>query len=813
MSDSWIPLVVSLSNHEGPARLFERPPGRVCKLAKKKNRNLVIVESPAKARTLAGFLGSDYDVRASIGHVRDLPRSRLGVDVEQGFAPSYLVPREKREVVRKLKEAAQDADAVYLATDPDREGEAISWHLVQATELGQRPYHRVVFHEVTPEAVRQAFRHPRDINMRLVDAQQARRVVDRLVGYKVSPLLWKKVRRGLSAGRVQSAALRMVVDREREIQGFVPREYWTIDARLSSPDSASPEEESFTARLATFASGGSRPKKLEIAGTEESDRLSALLKEAAYRVAEVKQRTQPRRPPPPFTTSTLQQEASRRFGFSAKRTMAVAQQLYEGLSLSAGAASRSKRDGGAGGATAGRQVGLITYMRTDSTQVSEVARTEARAYIGERFGDEFLPHAPRVYRRKARGAQEAHEAIRPTSIRREPAALRRSLTADQHRLYTLIWQRMLASQMADALYDGLTIDVEATPRSGQDVYLFRATESVLRFPGYRQLYQESSDDASPEEAKPRLPALSPGQDLSLLTLLPEQHFTEPPSRYSEATLVRALEENGIGRPSTYAPTLSTIQDRGYVEREGRQLKPTDLGFVVNDLLVNLFPGVVDLRFTAAMEEELDEIARGNKAWQPVVERFYLPLEQALAQAAQAPRVEELTDERCEVCGRPMVARWGRFGRFLACSGFPECKSTRPLPGEDQPETTDERCGLCDATMIVRNGRYGRFLACSRYPECKGTRRLQTKVGVACPRCRGDLITRRSKRGRTFYGCANYPQCRFVTWSRPPAEPCPDCGELLVAAGREQARCSSCSWRGAPPKPVVAEANPVASGPG
>jgi DNA topoisomerase-1 len=776
----------------------------------KKKRNLVIVESPAKARTLAGFLGPGYDVRASIGHVRDLPRSRLGVAVEEGFAPRYVVPREKREVVRKLKEAAQDADTVYLATDPDREGEAISWHLVEAAELGQRPYYRVVFHEVTPEAVRQAFRHPRDIDMRLVDAQQARRVVDRLVGYKVSPLLWKKVRRGLSAGRVQSVAVRMVVDREREIEGFVPREYWTIDARLSLAGSASPEEGSFTARLAGFAHGGGRSKKLEVPNAEESARLVALLEKASYRVAEVKQRKQPRRPPPPFTTSTLQQEASRRFGFSAKRTMAVAQQLYEGLSLPAAGPS-PKKDGGSARAPGGRQVGLITYMRTDSTHVSEGARAEARAYIGERFGAEFLPPAPRVYRRKALGAQEAHEAIRPTSIRREPAALRRSLTPDQYRLYSLVWQRMLASQMADALYDSLTIDVEATPPTGRDVYLFRATESVLRFPGYRQLYQESGDNGSPEEEQSRLPTLSAGQGLTLLVLLPEQHFTEPPPRYTEATLVRALEENGIGRPSTYAPILSTIQDRGYVSREGRQLKPTDLGYVVNDLLVNFVPGVVDLRFTAAMEEELDEIARGQKAWQPVVEHFYLPLVEALAQAAQAPRVEEPTDERCQVCGRPMVVRWGRFGRFLACSGFPECRSARPLPGEEEPEVTDEHCDLCDAPMVVRNGRYGRFLACSRYPECKGTRPLRTKVGVACPRCRGDLVARRTRRGRTFYGCANYPRCRFVTWSRPLAEPCPNCGDLLVAAARELARCLSCSWRGAPPVPVAADPSGAGAG--
>ena len=763
-------------------------------MAKSRRKNLVIVESPAKARTLAGFLGSAYDVRASIGHVRDLPKSSLGVDIEGGFVPKYVIPREKQEVVRRLKEAAQTAEVVYLATDPDREGEAISWHLVSALGEPDRSYRRVVFHEVTPEAVRQAFRHTRDIDSRLVEAQQARRVVDRLVGYKISPILWKKVRRGLSAGRVQSVALRMVVEREREVRGFVPQEYWTIDAELAPPDAGQDGQPTFVARLVGTVKGRGRPTKLEIPNEVEENRLVGLLQDAAYRVADVRAKEQRRRPPPPFTTSTLQQEASRRLGFSAKRTMAVAQQLYEGISI----------DGG-------RQVGLITYMRTDSTHVSEGARTEARAYVRDRFGQEYLPPAPRVYRTRTRGAQEAHEAIRPTSIRREPGSIRRALSADQYRLYNLVWQRMLASQMADALYDNVAVDVVAHPstsaeRRATSDYLLRATSSRLRFAGYRTLYQESVDDGEDEERG--LPPLSAGEALRLVALKPEQHFTEPPPRYTEATLVRAQEENGIGRPSTYAPILSTIQDRGYVERDGRQLKPTDLGTVVSDLLVECFPDVFDVSFTAGMEEELDEIARGEKAWQPVVQEMYQPLEAALAEAARAPRAEEPTDEVCELCARPMVIRWGRFGRFLACSGFPECKGSRPLPSEQgEQEASDEKCGECGAPMVVRPGRYGRFLACSRYPECRGTRPLHVRVGVACPTCGADLVERRTRKGRTFYGCSAYPKCRFTAWSRPLPQLCPSCGGLLVAGRGQSARCTKCSWKGRAPAPAP-EPEPV-----
>ncbi len=748
-------------------------------MTKKKQRNLVIVESPAKARTLAGLLGPQYDVHASVGHVRDLPKTKLGVDIDDGFAPRYVVPREKAKVVRQLKAAAEDADRIYLATDPDREGEAIAWHVLEAVGLEGKPHQRVVFHEVTKDAVLDAFAHPRQINERLVDAQQARRILDRLVGYKISPVLWQKIRRGLSAGRVQSVAVRMVVEREKEITAFVPLEYWTLDARLAKAKG----DGTLTARLTGLA--GKR-KKLEISSAAESDRLVALLRPALYTVTSVRKKDVHQQPAPPFSTSSLQQEASRRLGFTAKRTMTVAQQLYEGLSVK------------------GAQIGLITYMRTDSTNVASVALSETREYIAERFGASLVPAAPRVFRKKAKGAQEAHEAIRPTSVRREPASLKTALNRDQLRLYTLVWQRMVASQMADAVYDQTSVEIEAQPKEGADRYLFRAARSFLRFPGYRQVYQESTEEAETEEKRP-LPSLGEGEELRLQELLPEQHFTEPPPRFTEATLVKAMEENGIGRPSTYAPILSTIQDRGYVEKEGRALKPKELGVVVNDLLVSYFPEITAVSFTAEMEEELDEIAGGQREWQPVVRDFYQPLQAALSVAETAPRVEEKTGEVCEKCGQPMVIRWGRFGRFLACSGFPECKNSRPLERQEEPvEATDEICPVCGKPMVIRRGRFGPFLACSDYPTCRGTRRILNKVGVACPECGGDIVAKRTRRGRTFYGCANYPKCRFTSWSRPLAEPCPECGGVIVAQAGSKAKCLKCGWRGAASKRQPAE---------
>ena len=755
-------------------------------MAKKNKKTLVIVESPAKARTLTGLLGPGYVVRASIGHVRDLPKSQLGVDIEGDFLPKYLVPKEKQAVVRELKKAAEGAEKLFLATDPDREGEAIAWHVIQAAGLEKMPHQRVVFHEVTDDAVRHAFRHPREIDWRLVNAQQARRILDRLVGYKISPLLWKKVRRGLSAGRVQSVALRMVVEREREVTGFQPQEYWTIDARLAKEAGASADE-AFVARLAGLA--GKR-KKLEIGSQEEAERLLDRLRDARFAVARITRKEQRRRPQPPFTTSSLQQEASRRLGFSAKRTMAVAQQLYEGLHLPTGG-----------------EVGLITYMRTDSTNVAESALSEARSYIAAKFGADLVPPTARVYRKKAKGAQEAHEAIRPTSVRREPQALKGVLKRDQYLLYNLIWQRMVASQMKDAVYNVIAVEVEARPQRDKEVYALRASETSLRFAGYRQLYRESAEEGEEGNEKRTLPDLAEGEGLRLLDLLPEQHFTEPPPRFTEATLVKAMEENGIGRPSTYAPILSTIQERGYVERDGRYLKPKDLGMVVNDLLISYFSEVIDVRFTAEMEEGLDEVARGQREWQPMVREFYKPLEAALDKAAAAPRVEEETDERCEKCGRPMVVRWGRFGRFLACSGFPECRQSKPLAGEEEAsQATDEKCDICGQPMVIRRGRYGPFLACSNYPTCRGTKRLLAKVGVACPECGGDIVAKKTGRGRTFYGCSSYPKCHFTSWSRPLPVACPQCSGPLVARAGHKAKCLKCSWQGARPSKTREEAS-------
>ena len=741
----------------------------------KNNKSLVVVESPAKARTISRILGADYDVKASIGHVRDLPKRDLGIQIDEGFLPKYVVPKEKAKTVKEIRDAAQTAKEIYLATDPDREGEAIAWHLLEAADLDAHPLYRVVFHEITPEAVRAAFDHPREIDMKLVDAQQARRVLDRLVGYRLSPFLWSKVRRGLSAGRVQSVAVRLVAEREREILGFTRQEYWTIDADLEKTGA----QPSFRARLHGYAG---KKQKLEIPNETESQRLVAILRSASYRVLGVQTKTQVRRPAAPFITSTLQQEASRKLGFTTKRTMQIAQQLYEGISL------------GPEGET-----GLITYMRTDSTNVASSAQQEARSYISERYGKEFLPSAPRQYTKKVKGAQEAHEAIRPTSVQREPDAIRRFLNNDQHRLYILVWQRMVASQMADALFDVTTVDIEAAQSSGRDPLLLRATNTQLQFAGFRQVYEEGRDDDTEEDlGKNPLPALTAQDALRALDFSPEQHFTEPPPRYTEATLIKALEEKGIGRPSTFAPTMSTIQDRGYVEKEGRQLKPSDLGFVVNDLLVEHFPDFVDVGFTAEMEDELDDIAEGDRKWQPVVEQFYKPLESALTTAkVAAPKQVETTDVKCPECGKPMLIRWGRRGRFLACSGFPECKGTLPLEGEEReaPQETDEKCPECSSPMVIKSGRFGRFLACSQYPECKGRKPLAVTTGVKCPKDGGELLERRSKRGRTFYGCANYPKCDFTTWTRPLAQPCPECGGLITAERDGKAKCTACSWRG------------------
>jgi DNA topoisomerase-1 len=698
-------------------------------------QRLVIVESPAKARTLGGFLGRQYAVKASVGHVRDLPKSRLGVDVQKDFTPTYLVPREKKKVVAELKGAAEKASAVYLATDPDREGEAISWHLVQAMGLDQdgKAVHRVVFHEVTKEAVARAFANPRDIDMALVQAQQARRIIDRLVGYKISPLLWKKVRGRLSAGRVQSVAVRLIVEREREIQAFVPQEYWSIEAELTAEGSRvrGRGSRSFRATLVGYLG---KKAKLEIPDEKQAQALVADLREASYQVEGVSKKASQRQPAAPFTTSTLQQEAWRRLGFSAKRTMALAQQLYEGLPL------------GSEGT-----VGLITYMRTDSTQVASSAIAEVRELIKEKYGPSYLPSSPRRFGKKTPRAQEAHEAIRPTSVRREPETVRSHLTTDQFRLYSLIWRRMVASQMAAASQETTTVEVATSGSPSGHRYLLRASATTVTFPGFLAVYAAAKDDE--EEGKKPLPPLAPGDPLRLLGLFPEQHFTQPPPRYSEASLVRTLEEKGIGRPSTYAPILSTIQERGYVKQVERRLQPTELGILVNDLLVEYFPEIVDVGFTAQMEEDLDEVARGEKEWLPLLREFYGPFHATVERAANLMKKvkppEEVTDELCELCGRHMVIRHGRFGRFLACTGFPACRHTR--------------------SIVV-------------------------KTGVACPRCEGELVQRRGKKGRPFYGCSRYPQCDFALPNRPLPHPCPVCGGLLAAYGARQAKCIQCGHR-------------------
>ncbi|GAO04267.1 type I DNA topoisomerase [Anaeromyxobacter sp. PSR-1] len=742
--------------------------------------SLVVVESPAKAKTIKKYLGRSFDVKASVGHVKDLPKSKIGVDVEKGFLPEYDVIKGKAKVLSEIKRAARTADHVFLATDPDREGEAIAWHISEelGAEGGDARVRRVLFNEITKTAIQKAIEKPLDLDRKKFDSQQARRILDRLVGYQISPILWKKVRRGLSAGRVQSVAVRLVVEREREIEAFVPVEYWSLDADLAAqvpPD--------FRAKI--FKVDG---QKADLKQGEETQALVKDLEGARFVVASVDRKERKRNPPPPFTTAKLQQEAANRLGFSPKKTMTLAQRLYEGVELG---------DEGA--------IGLITYMRTDSVRLATEAVDAVRAHIQQAYGKDHLPEQANVYKTKAKAAQEAHEAVRPTSLEWTPDRVAPFFDEmgerDMYRLYELIWNRFVACQMVPAVYDQTSADIAASRA------VFRATGSILKFPGYLAVYgaKPPEEEAGAEEEKTngdaaepaaraedrQLPPLEAGMELRLLKLLPEQHFTQPPPRFNESSLVKEMEERGIGRPSTYAAILDTIQEKGYVEKLEKQFKPTHLGVLVTDELVRAFPREMDIAFTAGMEEKLDGIEEGNAGWQQVLEEFYSKFKEDLAKADEAMRNVKAqaieTDITCEKCGQhKMVIKWGRNGEFLACPGYPECRNTMNfrredgniVPEKEEDVPVEDKCPECGADMVMKRGRFGRFLACTRYPDCKGTKPVS--IGVTCPKgCGGYISEKRSRRGKTFYGCSSYPKCDFVAWDRPRNETCPQCGSAYL----------------------------------
>lgn len=725
--------------------------------------NLVIVESPAKAKTIHKILGKEFTVKASIGHVKDLPGKELGVDVENNFKPHYVVIPGKEKIIKELKKASKEADKVYLAPDPDREGEAIAWHIAyeisdkKSRSLNERIY-RIVFNEITERAVQEAIKNPEKIDMKKVEAQQARRILDRLVGYGLSPLLWKKVRMGLSAGRVQSVAVKLVVDREREIETFKSEEYWSISAEFEG--SKSPR---FWARLHKINQQSETVGKFFIPNSETAYAIVDNLKDKEFVLSKTERKQRKRMPHPPFITSTLQQEAARKLRFPAKKTMAIAQQLYEGVEL------------GEEGA-----VGLITYMRTDSHRVAREAQEWARDLIEKVYGKKYIPEKPPFYKSKA-SAQEAHEAVRPTYPDKRPEAIKQFLSKEQYALYTLIWNRFISSQMSPAQLEQTIFSIDADGGFAE----FRASGTIVRFDGFMALYTEGKDEIE-EENGLTLPALKEGEILALLDLQPKQHFTQPAPRYTEATLVKALEEKGIGRPSTYAAILSTIQDRKYVQRTDGKFSPTELGFVVNDYLVERFPELIDVSFTARMEDELDRVEDGKMKWVKVINNFFRPFKSDLSEAVKTTekiKPKDIpTETLCEKCGLPMVIRWGRHGRFLACSGFPKCKNTKPLPEsieqkvqntEQITKQTEEKCEKCGSPMIIKSGRYGKFLACSRYPECKNAKPLST--GIKCPKDGGDIVERRSKKGKPFWSCSNFPKCKFASWYKPVPKKCQKCG--------------------------------------
>ena len=790
-------------------------------------KSLVIVESPAKANTINKYLGKDFVVKASLGHVKDLPKSKLGVDLEHDFEPVYDVIPGKEKVVKELKAAAKTAGRIFLAADPDREGEAICQHLKEILDGSTADVYRVLFNEITPKAIKHAIDNPGRINQNIVDAQQARRILDRLVGYQISPLLWDKVRRGISAGRVQTVALRMIVDREREIQAFKAEEYWSITARLEGH-----RPPQFDAKLAKI-----KGKTAVVGNQAEADHILKALNDASFNVDTVVTKEKKRNPVPPFITSKLQQDSARRLRFTVKKTMMLAQRLYEGIELG--------EEG---------RIGLITYMRTDSTRISDDAMQMVRSYVSDVYGDQYLPEKPVIYKSK-KGAQDAHESIRPTFVGRTPEDLKPFLSDDEYKLYWLIWTRFVASQMNPAVYDQTTVEIAAKD------YVFRANGRVLKFDGFLKVYEESKDeDVKPadDEEDIMLPALVQGEALKRIEITPRQHFTEPPPRYTEASLVKILEEKGVGRPSTYATILTTIQDREYVQKDQGKFRPTELGTVVTDMLVKHFEDIFDVQYTARMEEELDEVEDGKMTWVEALDDFYKKFAKDLKKASKnmenLKKQEIPTDEVCEKCNSPMVKKWGQFGSFLACSAYPDCKNTKEIPGEEVKEGGEaggsaetpevEPCENCGKPMALKRGRFGQFYACTGYPDCKTTRKIAADktpkkadvmtdetcpqcgvaklvikdgrfgaftscsnypkckyikpktVGVPCPKagCGGELIERRSKRGKVFYGCLKYPACDFVVWNKPVPEQCPQCSApyLLEKATKKEGQIRYCN---------------------
>ncbi len=748
-------------------------------------KSLIIVESPAKANTLKKFLGKDFDVKASVGHIRDLPKKKLAVDVENNFEPEYITIQGKSKVIDELRKAAKKADTIFLAPDPDREGEAIAYHIEQLIkEQTKGVIYRVMFNEITKTAVRAAIENPQKIDVSLFEAQQARRILDRLVGYKISPLLWKKVQRGLSAGRVQSVALRLICEREREILAFKPEEYWSITTNLEGK-----EPPPFLAKLSKVDK-----KKVELKNEEDTNKVLADIKDAPFQIADIQKKERKRNPYPPFITSTLQQETSRKMRFSPKKTMAIAQMLYEGINLG--------KEG---------PVGLITYMRTDSTRVSDEAIKNVRDYISKNFGKEYLPAKPNVYKSK-KSAQDAHEAIRPSYMDKPPASIKQYLSPDQMALYELVWNRFLSSQMAPARMDQTHVEIKASK------HLFKTVGSIITFPGFMKVYIEAEEEkenkdqegANADDKSAILPPLSVGEKLKVLEILPKQHFTQPPPRFTEAFLIKELEDKGIGRPSTYAAIIGVIKDREYVFSESRRLSPSELGFLVNDQLVENFPDILNVTFTANLETQLDLIEEGKVGWVDTLKAFYAPfqkdLEEAEVKMKDFKKEVTPTDEICGKCNSPMVIKRGRFGRFMACSAYPECKNTMEISTEDgvdskgipkpQDQPIEDKCPKCGAMMVIKSGRFGKFISCSRYPECKTTKPIS--IGVKCPEegCAGDIIERKSRNGKLFFACNKYPDCKFASWNKPVAEACPQCeSPYLVERTKNGEIYSGCPKKG------------------